>query len=385
MGKATQTITTGVDRLVQLVMQKKRIALDEAAKALSMPKVLVEEWADFLEDKEVIGVDYKLGTPYLVYKEMTKQEAKEHAKIFASRREGFVRRVDSVLQYLEQESKGLPGLKQEMEKITKEIESKANQTKDDLKVLREYDGMKKAIDAQIADQGKMIEERRGHIQEEINKSERSVDRYLKLIEQNRQNLATEETIARLHQKSEAELEKKLLSIVEQAKAYEEKMKQDRLQVDATINEIISLKDRSKKAAEGVELQKMKLVELIEESKKRDAKIEQLRQKFLHKIFPKRLQGLSTEDINKVRGQFNKLFTQKIEAEKLINKLNTDVTALKKDLKDLSDEAMVMELRSKSKTVADYTKEFEKKFSKVNREKNKFHQEIRKLLDILKKP
>jgi len=100
-------ITTGVDKLVELVKNKKRISVEEAAKLLSMPKVLIEEWADFLEEREVIGIEYKLASQFLVFKEMSRKDAMDRTKQFAGRKEGFVRKVDTVMQYLDQESEGL--------------------------------------------------------------------------------------------------------------------------------------------------------------------------------------------------------------------------------------------------------------------------------------
>ena len=47
-------IQTGVDRLVQLVKQSKRISVPDAAKTLNVSKVVVEEWADFCSSSEDI-------------------------------------------------------------------------------------------------------------------------------------------------------------------------------------------------------------------------------------------------------------------------------------------------------------------------------------------
>ena len=110
-----EKITTGVDKLVDLIKIKKRVSVEQAARTLSVPKVLVEEWADFLDEREVIGIEYKVAVPYLTFKEITKEEVKERAKIFVGRKEGFVRKVESVLQLLENESDSLGKIKEEFE------------------------------------------------------------------------------------------------------------------------------------------------------------------------------------------------------------------------------------------------------------------------------
>lgn len=59
-------ITTAVDSLVKLVNQKGRISVDDASKELGLPQNIVNEWASFLDQEEIIHVEYKFTTPYLI-------------------------------------------------------------------------------------------------------------------------------------------------------------------------------------------------------------------------------------------------------------------------------------------------------------------------------
>ena len=56
-------LKTGVDRLVSLIQEKKRISVPEAAKELGVSQIVVEEWADFLEEDGIISIEYKFATP----------------------------------------------------------------------------------------------------------------------------------------------------------------------------------------------------------------------------------------------------------------------------------------------------------------------------------
>ena len=47
-------ITTAVDSLVELVNRKGRISLEEASKELGIPENIINEWASFLEEENVI-------------------------------------------------------------------------------------------------------------------------------------------------------------------------------------------------------------------------------------------------------------------------------------------------------------------------------------------
>lgn len=70
-------INTAVDSLVKLVQKKGMIAIEEAAKELGIPSPIVNEWSIFLEEEGIIGIEYKMTTPYLVYKKNLKPYQRE--------------------------------------------------------------------------------------------------------------------------------------------------------------------------------------------------------------------------------------------------------------------------------------------------------------------
>ncbi|MFT7615686.1 MAG: putative ArsR family transcriptional regulator [Candidatus Woesearchaeota archaeon] len=69
------TITTGVDSLIALLEQKKKISIEEAAKQLHIKDVIVQNWVDFLVEEDIIGVEYKLITPYIFLKETSQKQS----------------------------------------------------------------------------------------------------------------------------------------------------------------------------------------------------------------------------------------------------------------------------------------------------------------------
>ncbi len=73
-------LQTGVDKLVSLIKEKKKISMPQAAKQLGVSQVVVEEWADFLEEEDIISIEYRLATPWLVDKKIKKEEDKKDKK-----------------------------------------------------------------------------------------------------------------------------------------------------------------------------------------------------------------------------------------------------------------------------------------------------------------
>src|SRR3989338_5754464 len=96
-------IETGVDKLVNLVKQRGRIALADAAIELGVSTTVIQEWVDFLEEEGIISVEYKLTKPFLVERKLTKKEVDEKAKEFSNKKDVFVRKAEVSLSFLKKE------------------------------------------------------------------------------------------------------------------------------------------------------------------------------------------------------------------------------------------------------------------------------------------
>jgi len=71
------SITTAVDSLVELVNSKKRISLEDAAKELGLPENIINEWSVFLEEENVLEIEYQFTTPFLIAKAKKELNEKE--------------------------------------------------------------------------------------------------------------------------------------------------------------------------------------------------------------------------------------------------------------------------------------------------------------------
>ncbi len=67
------TITTGVDALLDLLRKTEKVSLQDAAKELHLPIDTLQSWVDFLVEERIIGVEYKFTKPFIY---MNKEETK---------------------------------------------------------------------------------------------------------------------------------------------------------------------------------------------------------------------------------------------------------------------------------------------------------------------
>lgn len=74
-------VKTNVDQLMQVVREKGKLSVAEAAKQLGVPEKTVQAWVDFLVDEHILGIEYKFTTPYIyVHSEDRLKAAQEEQK-----------------------------------------------------------------------------------------------------------------------------------------------------------------------------------------------------------------------------------------------------------------------------------------------------------------
>jgi chromosome segregation ATPase len=79
-------ISTGVDSLIRLVKEKKKIELLMAAQLLGLPQSTVEDWAHILEEEGIIKIDYQLTKVFFIWVPPTAEEITEKKEIFRRRK-----------------------------------------------------------------------------------------------------------------------------------------------------------------------------------------------------------------------------------------------------------------------------------------------------------
>jgi len=142
-------LKTGVDRLVSLVKEKKRVSVPQAAKELGVSPVVVEEWADFLEEESIISIDYKFATLWLIERKLTKKDVEEKVKSFHGKKEIIVRKAESLSNFLDKNGDNLSRIRNEFKTIKDNIHADAGKVRKELKELERYTELKKDIDNQI--------------------------------------------------------------------------------------------------------------------------------------------------------------------------------------------------------------------------------------------
>ncbi len=151
-------IETGVDRLVALVAKEKKLELNVAAKELNVSPMVVQEWANFLEEQGLISIEYSLSKVFLVERRLSKKEIAVKQTEYSSKKDAFIRKVESAIRVLDSETESFNTIKDEFKNLQSRMGPEISDMKDDLKKIHEYQDAQKNLRTEIENQKKEYED-----------------------------------------------------------------------------------------------------------------------------------------------------------------------------------------------------------------------------------
>jgi len=379
------SIKTGVDKLVELVSEKKKVAVDDAAKKLGVGKNVVQEWAEFLEEEGLVTLEYSFSKVWITEKKITKEDVISGAKEISSEKEALARKIDVAITALQSETSGFENIRKEFANIQSHIKEEINVVKSQLTELERYDLLRKNLDRDVASQRDTYELFVKDAQEKLKLESQKYEELKAVIEKERKNLEQYGQKLDELKKLRNDYDRTLNSLKESLK-----------NIDSVMIEYRNRFDESNKM---IETYKRALDKLTREiSEKKDSlltkKIADLKANE-DRLFKSQLQ--IEEEIkakvgviksyagvgDKVHKSFDGFFTKNIDTEKLISEIENDKTDLIKDLEALKKKVMTFTLMTNSTTIKSQMKELAYSLETYEHKKLSIKYKIEKLLGIIK--
>lgn len=378
------TILTGVDKLVSLIEEKNRISIQDAAKQLAVPKVVVQEWANFLQEKGIVHVEYKLTTPYLVKQGISKKETAKRSKVVMSAQEGFVRKVESMLQFIEKETAGLKNVRMEFRVLSEEVEGDVRNIRDELETLQNYEEMKRGVDREILQQQTQFHKDMKNIEDDILKKKSEYDVLVKSITRNKVEIDKEIQTMELSKQTHKNLQNRLVKFEDVIKNLNKGYDAEDKYLNKKMHDLADLKRHVMKMKQTIKDREKKIHPLIHKRKAHQQKIFQLQKKIIAKFSKKSSRVEASERLgSNAKRKFEKFFSEKVKVDILMDKIDIDIEKLKVDLLSIKQEAKAIDLVTKSKQTSQITKDLQARFIDVERKRKKFEQEIITLGKLIK--
>lgn len=117
-------ISTGVDSLIRLIKENKRIELAMAAKLLNLPQSEIEDWAHILEEEGIIKIDYQLTKVYFLWIAATEEEVSKEKEVFVARKGAVEEEVSKLENIHAQGERELAEYSAEIEKVSTKFAEK---------------------------------------------------------------------------------------------------------------------------------------------------------------------------------------------------------------------------------------------------------------------
>lgn len=374
-------IETGVDKLVNLVKQRGRVSVKDAAAELGVSTTVIQEWVDFLEDEGIVGVEYSLTTPYLVEKKLTKKEVEAKAKEFAGKKDVFVRKAEVSLSFIEKQGEELKKVKSEFDRLKQEVGLELGTVREDLKELEKYQQLKQELQKQVEDQKGDAKLKIEELTKQVLREQRRYQLLISEVEKERVELSKERTEAKSIEESEKLLNKKLLELKGMVSTIEKKVADEDTSIKNSEIHIEKLNMLISQIKQHVEEEKASIEPLIEKSREQEQKILELQDRIVKKITQKQKNVASVREIaDKVKNFFEK----KMAVVNLVEKVNRDRDELEKTLVEMIKKAKSFQLSAKGSDVGKNMVEMEKKFDEVDKKRAQFESEMKELSSFSKK-
>lgn len=376
-------IETGVDKLVELVKARKRISVPDAAKLLNVSKVVVEEWADFLEEEGIISIEYKFTTPYLVERTMSKKEVEDKVKDFCGKREGFIRKAEVTLSLLDNKGDVLKNIKDDFKELKDELGQDLGAVQEEFKLLDKYHQEKRNVDTEIRQQETEFKQRIHEMESQITKERERFREVLEDIKKEQQALDKE----RIHALSVKEIVKVLESTVGKfdrtVASIRKNLVGEEHSIENTEQHLSRLKSMGDAARKDLEQKRSQMSQLLAKSEQQQQRILSVQKKIVQKASKPTKASKTKGPKGAAAEKVKRFFAHNKEIEEYLTRVNVEKDRLGRELGELIRKAKAFHLISKSQDIKSYVADLSKRFKQIEKDRSAFEGEVGKLKSLMK--
>jgi chromosome segregation ATPase len=379
------SIKTGADKLVELISEKKKVAVDVAAKELGVGKDVVQEWAEFLEEEGVVSLDYSFSKTWIIERKITKDDVIRGAAEISSEKEALVRRIDVAITSLQRDTTGFEDIRKEFAKIQSHIRTEIDTVKEQLSSLEKYDALRKNLDKDVSKQKDAYSELIKSAQEKIKIESEKYEDLKSLISKERKNLEQYSQKMLELRKLRTDYERTINTLNESLEHINDVLKDygKRFQEsDKIINNYKTALDRLEKELSdrktGIFAGKLEDLKSEDEKLvKKQLEIEEHVRKAVNSV--QAFIGVN----DKVHKSFDGYFSKNISTEKLISEIENDKTDMTKELESMKSKVLEFTIMTSNPEIKSQLKELDDKLKSFERKKLSLRYKIEKLISLIK--
>ena len=382
MAGKKRVIETGVDKLVQLVQERKRLSVKDAAKDLGVSMASIEEWADFLEEAGLITIQTKFATLYLVEREMSSKDIVAKLREAKGEKEDFLRRIESSVNALDRDRDEVKLVSSEFSRIQSLLENNFETLKKKLEKLDDFRKSTSEIDVKEKEIERTYEKRLDELESKFRKAHSDHEKVLKQVQAEIDSIKGDAQNLLLLQKSQKDLQVK----VSEAHKMLDKVESDILKENEGLTSDMERVAASNDAAEKIKKEiSSGASELVSVTKALKASREEFRK--MESEFRKDLELLGKGDITKVGAykqsrelmdKFQKFLAQSKDMKELVKSAEKEEAELRKHFVTLVRRAQMFQVVAKSPKLKNDIAELGKELENIDAQRSTLSAKLRKL-------
>lgn len=377
-------IETGVDKLIRLIEEKKKITVTAAAKQLGVSSVLVQEWADFLEEDKLISIEYSLSKVWLMQRKLSEKEIEKRTKDYTRKKDVFIRKVETTLKSLENETQGFEKMKTEFENLRKQIGGEIDFVKKELDELKHYENLKQNIDKDIELQKKEYQKMITKSQAQIRTEEMHYKNLIAQVETEKKKVNKEKNRIKSLEQRESELESQLKEMKSLIYEIKKEIKTENKSLAVSKSNMEKLEQYVEQVGTKVKVKKHKsIIPLLKMSEEHKSKVINLQNDILEKLKEKK------KSIKEISGQQKKVyknldtfFKKKAKTDTLFHQIDKDRLSLDHEYEALITKAEGFKAITRDANAQKHLQELEESFKKIDQNKSKLLGKIHSLRKMI---
>lgn len=372
-----ENIETGVDKLVTLIKRHGKTSLRNAAKELGVSKSVVLEWAELLDEENIVSIQYGFFDSIITLKQFNDKEIEGKNKEFVVQKDVFVSKIDNAIITLDTEHNGLKKLQKEFNDIKLEISKDLGSVKGKIQKLDNYHKMKHEIDKEMMGQKSKFENYINDMNKKIESENSKYSELIKIINKKESEIEKDKKEAIDIEILENELKTKLNNIIKVIQDSSKKLNDDSQKIIFNKKELNSLKKKAEEIKNNIIDKRLKIKKVIDKSKAKENKISNI-QDYIRSVIESKTSDIKNSDNAK---KLENLFNKKNMIQKKIMDIEKEHNDLENELKNLRKKAIGLKVISgKSTSIEPIVQQF----NELSKKKETYHDNIKNLFNFMTK-
>tara|TARA_Y100000310_G_C20666471_1_gene807769 strand:+ start:506 stop:1492 length:987 start_codon:yes stop_codon:yes gene_type:complete len=325
-------------------------------------------------------VDYKLTTPYLIERKLSKQELKLKSREFGKRKDIFVRKAETSVNLLQKQSEYLKNLRSDFSNLSKKFNIEMDAVKHELSEISRYEEMRHRLREELRLQREQSHDNVEDLSSKLDSEKRDLKIILEGVEAELQEINKEKEETQNLEQKEEEVIRKIEDIKSMLNSVEKRAKDKRDPLKYSLERINGLSDKLIKIKSEITDQRDGIDETLDKSIEHKKNIENLQTLVLKKLKD------NEEKLKNARSlgiKIKTIFEKKASTTDIFDTMDKNRAELQLELKELIKKAKGFQLSSKSKEAEKHILGLEKKFDSVTKKISVFEDMYRKLISVTK--